>query len=66
MTEPIYRVALELARPEIRGIRVRLLGVSASNLGEREQLGLFSATTRGGGGRSRRPMRSGAATGRAR
>ena len=26
MTEPIYRVALELARPEVRGIRVRLLG----------------------------------------
>ena len=31
--------ALELARPEVRGIRVRLLGVTASNLGEREQLG---------------------------
>ncbi len=42
MTEPIYRVALELARPEFRGIRVRLLGVSASNLGEREQLSMFS------------------------
>ena len=42
MTEPIFRVALELARPEVRGIRVRLLGVSASNLGEREQLGLFA------------------------
>jgi DNA polymerase-4 len=41
LTEPIYRTALELARPEVRGIRVRLLGVSASNLGEREQLGLF-------------------------
>jgi DNA polymerase-4 len=41
VTEPIYRTALELARPEVRGIRVRLLGVSASNLGEREQLGLF-------------------------
>ncbi len=42
MTEPIFRVALELARPEFRGIRVRLLGVSASNLGEREQLSMFS------------------------
>ena len=42
MTEPIYRVALELARPELRGIRVRLLGVTASNLGEREQLAMFS------------------------
>lgn len=42
LTEPIYRAALELARPEVRGIRVRLLGVSASNLGEREQLGMFA------------------------
>ena len=41
LTEPIFRAALELARPEVRGIRVRLLGVTASNLGEREQLGLF-------------------------
>jgi DNA polymerase-4 len=41
LTEPIFRVALDLARPEVRGMRVRLLGVSASNLGEREQLGLF-------------------------
>jgi DNA polymerase-4 len=44
LTEPIYRTALELARPEVRGIRVRLLGVTASNLGEREQLALFEAT----------------------
>jgi DNA polymerase IV len=43
MTEPIFRAALELARPEVRGIRVRLLGVSVSNLGEREQLSLFEA-----------------------
>jgi DNA polymerase-4 len=43
LTEPIYRTAVELAGPEVRGIRVRLLGVSASNLGEREQLGLFAA-----------------------
>ncbi len=42
LTEPIYRTALELARPEVRGLRIRLLGVSASNLGEREQLGLFA------------------------
>ena len=41
MTGPIYAAALELARPEIRGMRVRLLGVTASNLGEREQLALF-------------------------
>jgi DNA polymerase-4 len=44
MTGPIYAAALELARPEIRGMRVRLLGVTASNLGEREQLALFEAT----------------------
>jgi nucleotidyltransferase/DNA polymerase involved in DNA repair len=41
MTGPIYATALDLARPEIRGMRVRLLGVTASNLGEREQLSLF-------------------------
>jgi DNA polymerase-4 len=41
LTDPIYATALELAKPEIRGIRVRLLGVTASNLGEREQLALF-------------------------
>ena len=41
LTEPIFRIALDLARPEVRGLRVRLLGVTASNLGEREQLSLF-------------------------
>ena len=41
LTDPIFRAAVELARPEVRGIRVRLLGVTASNLGDREQLGLF-------------------------
>src|SRR3954451_654668 len=41
LTEPIFRAALELARPEVGGIRIRLLGVTASSLGEREQLGLF-------------------------
>jgi DNA polymerase-4 len=41
LTDPIYRAAVELARPEVRGIRVRLLGVTVSNLGDREQLGLF-------------------------
>jgi DNA polymerase IV len=40
-TDTIFLAAVELARPEVRGIRVRLLGVSASNLGDREQLGLF-------------------------
>ncbi len=32
MTDPIYAAALSLARPEIRGMKVRLLGVQASNL----------------------------------
>jgi DNA polymerase-4 len=41
LTEPIFRTALELARPEVRGIRIRLLGVTASGLGERDQLALF-------------------------
>ena len=46
MTERIFEVALALARPEVaairaRGGKVRLLGVTGSNLGEREQLALF-------------------------
>jgi DNA polymerase-4 len=43
LTEPIFRTALELARPEVRGLKIRLLGVAASGLGEREQLALFGA-----------------------
>jgi DNA polymerase-4 len=41
LTEPIWRTAVELARPEMRGKRIRLVGVTASGLGERDQLGLF-------------------------
>jgi DNA polymerase-4 len=41
MTEPIWQLAVELARPEMRGKRIRLLGVAASHFGVREQLGLF-------------------------
>ena len=41
LTEPIWRAAVELARPEMRGRKIRLLGVTASHMGEREQLGLF-------------------------
>ena len=59
MTGPIYATALELARPEIRGMRVRLLGVTASNLGEREQLGAVrrdrAAAAPGDRGRRRHP-----------
>jgi DNA polymerase-4 len=43
LTEPIWRIALELARPEMRGKRIRLLGVATSGFGVREQLGLFEA-----------------------
>jgi DNA polymerase-4 len=41
LTEPIWRAAVELARPEMRGKRIRLLGVTASGFDERQQLGLF-------------------------
>lgn len=40
-TEVVFRAALELARPQLRGIKVRLLGVVASHLDEGEQLSLF-------------------------
>jgi len=43
LTEPIWRAALELARPEVRGIRVRLVGVTVSHFGEPDQLALFAA-----------------------
>jgi DNA polymerase-4 len=43
LTEPIWQAALALARPELKGKRIRLLGVAASGFGEREQLGLFEA-----------------------
>lgn len=39
--DEIFRVALALTRPEVRAIQVRLLGVVASSLTEREQLSLF-------------------------
>jgi DNA polymerase-4 len=41
LTDPIWKTALELARPEVRGIRVRLLGVTASHLGSPDQMPLF-------------------------
>lgn len=43
LTEPIWQAALDLARPELRGLRIRLVGVTASHLGERDQLVLFGA-----------------------
>ena len=44
LTEPIWQTALELARPEMRGMRVRLVGITASNLDGPAQLAMFDAT----------------------
>jgi DNA polymerase-4 len=41
LTEPIWRAAVDLARPEVKGHRIRLLGVTASHLASTQQLGLF-------------------------
>jgi DNA polymerase-4 len=41
LTEPIYEAALVLLRSELHGQRIRLVGVTASNFREREQLSLF-------------------------
>jgi len=41
-TEDIFRAALDLARPHVRGVRVRLLGIAASQLGTGEQMALFA------------------------
>ncbi|MDQ3871927.1 MAG: DNA polymerase IV [Chloroflexota bacterium] len=43
LTEPIWRTAVALARPQVRGIRVRLVGVVGSHLVQREQLSLFGS-----------------------
>ena len=43
-TEAVFEAAQELARPQLKGIRVRLLGVGASHLGEGGQLSMFAAT----------------------
>jgi DNA polymerase-4 len=44
LTEPIWRAALELTRPEVRGKKIRLLGVAATQLGQPEQTGMFEST----------------------
>ena len=44
MGELIWRTAVELARAEVRGSRIRLLGVAASGLSEQRQLAMFEAT----------------------
>ncbi len=43
LTEPIYEAALALVRKELHGQRIRLVGVTASNFRDREQLALFAA-----------------------
>ena len=43
LTEPIYEAALRLLRKELHGQRIRLVGVTASNFRDRDQLGLFEA-----------------------
>jgi DNA polymerase-4 len=42
LTESIFRVALDLARPEVKGLRIRLLGVTASGLDDPDQLAMFA------------------------
>ncbi len=41
LTDTIWRAALELARPEVRGRKIRLLGVAATQLGAPEQISMF-------------------------
>lgn len=43
MGDVIWHTARELTRREVRGQRIRLLGVAASGLSEQQQLGLFAA-----------------------
>jgi DNA polymerase-4 len=42
LTEPIWHAALDLARPEVRGKLIRLLGVGTSNFDRPSQIGLFA------------------------
>jgi DNA polymerase IV len=41
LTEPIFEAAMTLLRRELHGQRIRLVGVTASNFRDREQLALF-------------------------
>ncbi len=43
LTEPIYEAALGLLRREMHGQRIRLVGVTASNFRDRDQLAMFGA-----------------------
>ena len=61
LTEPIYRAATQLLRKELKGQRIRLVGVAASNFREKEQLGAVhpdrrTSATPGRRGRRRDPQ----------
>lgn len=43
LTEPIYEAAVTLLRRELHGQKIRLVGVTASNFRDREQLAMFDA-----------------------
>jgi DNA polymerase-4 len=43
LSEDIWRTAVDLTRKEVRGQRIRLLGVAATGLDDKQQLGLFDA-----------------------
>jgi len=43
LTDPIWRVAVELGRPLYRGKKIRLVGVTASNFDQGGQLEMFDA-----------------------
>ena len=47
LTEQIYEAALLLLRRELHGQRIRLVGVTASNFRDREQLGMFEGAAGG-------------------
>jgi DNA polymerase IV len=42
LTDVVWRTAVALSRREVHGMRVRLLGVAASGLSDRQQLALFA------------------------
>ena len=44
LTEPIFEAAAGLLRKELHGQRIRLVGVTASNFRDREQLELFAGS----------------------
>jgi DNA polymerase-4 len=45
-TEVVFAAAVDLAGPQMKGVRVRLLGVAASHLGDGEQMSMFAGDER--------------------